>query len=218
MSIRSAAALAAVLAATAVPASADSPARPLEFAPRLVAAINGKDLDRRRALLHPKTLACITRETRPFIEQSLADQFRYTIPADYRSRAEAIPADRPLQVADGVTFPLRPTHQVQLDWQSGPQQGVTFVALVAYTEKGWREVWPCISPDKAPAMQAAKEARLQQGVRVQSLAANMPQALRNEVMRLVAEGKKIDAIKLYQGTTKEDLTTSRAVVELITPK
>ena len=67
-------------------------------------------------------------------------------------------------------------------------------------------------------MQAAKEARRQQGVRVQSLAANMPQALRTEVMRLVAEGKKIDAIKLYQGTTKEDLTTSRAVVELITPK
>src|SRR5436305_802428 len=102
--------------------------------------------------------------------------------------------------------------QVQLDWQTGPQQGVTFVALVAYTGSGWREVWPCISPDKAPAMQAAKEARLQQGVRVQSLAANMPQALRTEVMRLIAEGKKIDAIKLYQGTTKEDLTTSRAVV------
>ena len=148
----------------------------------------------------------------------MAGQFRYTIPADYRSRVDPIPADRPLQVADGVTFPLRPTHQVQLDWQTGPQQGVTFVALVAYTESGWREVWPCISPDKVPSMQAAKEARRQQGVRVQSLAANMPQALRTEVMRLIAEGKKIDAIKLYQGTTKEDLSTSKAVVELIMPK
>ena len=46
----------------------------------------------------------------------------------------------------------------------------------------------------------------------------MPQALRTELMRLIAEGKKIDAIKLYQGTTKEDLSTSKAVVELIMPK
>jgi len=156
MSVRVAAALAAVVAAAAVPARADSPDRPLEFAPRLVAAINGKNADRRRALLHPKTLACITRETRPFIEQSLADQFRYTIPADYRSRVEAIPAERPLQVADGVTFPLRPTHQVQLDGQTGPQQGVTFVGRVAYTESAWGDGWPCITPTKVQAVQAAK--------------------------------------------------------------
>jgi hypothetical protein len=218
MSVRLAAALAAALAATAVQAIADSPDRPLEFAPRLVAAINGKNLDRRKALLHPKTLACITPQTQPFIEDSLADQFRYNIPASHRSRFEAIPADRPLSVADGVTFPLRPTHQVQIDWETGPQQGVTFVALVAYTENGWREVWPCVSPEKVPSMQAVREARRQREQRVQSLAANMPQALRAEVTHLVAEGRKIDAIKRYQGASGEDLSTSKSVVELITPK
>jgi hypothetical protein len=207
-----------LLLLAAAPAIADSPERPLEFAPRLVAAINGKNLDRRKALLHPKTLACITPQTQPFIEDSLADQFRYNIPASYASRFEVIPANRPLSVADGVTFPLRPTHQVQLDWETGPQQGVTFVALVAYTGSGWREVWPCISPEKVPAMQSVKEARRKQEQRVQSLAASMPQKLRADVTRLVAAGRKIDAIKAYQDATKEDLSTSKSVVELITPK
>jgi len=207
-----------LLLLAAAPAMADSPDRPLEFAPRLVAAINGKNVDRRKELLHPKTLACITPQTQPFIEDLLADQFRYSIPASYKSRFDVIPADRPLSVADGVTFPLRPTHQVQIDWETGPQQGVTFVAMVAYTESGWREVWPCISPQKVPAMQTAKDMRRQQDERVQSLAAKMPQALRAEVTRLVAEGRKIDAIKRYQDATKEDLSTSKAVVERITPK
>jgi hypothetical protein len=68
---RFAAALGSALAALALPASADSADRPLDFAPRLVAAINGKNLERRIALLHPKTLACLTPQTRPFIEESL---------------------------------------------------------------------------------------------------------------------------------------------------
>ncbi len=67
-------------------------------------------------------------------------------------------------------------------------------------------------------MQTAKDMRRQQDERVQSLAAKMPQALRAEVTRLVAEGRKIDAIKRYQDATKEDLSTSKAVVERITPK
>ena len=55
-------------------------------------------------------------------------------------------------------------------------------------------------------------------LRAQSLAANVPPALRTEVQDLLAKGRKIDAIKRYQEVTKEDLSTSRAVVELITPK
>ena len=82
----------------------------------------------------------------------------------------------------------------------------------------WREVWPCISDEKVPAMRAANEARRQQRLRAQSLAANVPPALRTEVQDLLAKGRKIDAIKRYQEVTKEDLSTSRAVVELITPK
>jgi hypothetical protein len=208
----------ALLLLAAAPASADSPDRPLEFAPRLVAAINGKNLDRRKALLHPKTLACITPQTRPFVEESLAEQFRYDIPAGHKMRADAIPADRPVALGDGVAFPLVPTHQVQIDWETGPQRGVTIVAMVAYTEGGWREVGPCFSAGKVPSMQAMKEARRKEEQRVQSLAANMPQGLRADVSRLVAEGRKIDAIKEYQRATAEDLSTSKSVVELITPQ
>jgi hypothetical protein len=195
-------------------AAADRADQPLDFAPHLVAAIDGKKLEPRKALLHPKTLACITPVSKPLIDESLSDQFRYNIPKDYQSRAEALPVDRPLAVGDGVVLPVRPTHQVFLEWQAGPTH-ITFAAQVAYADGAWREVWPCISDKNVPAMRAANEARRQQRARAQTLAANMPPALRSELQGLLAKGQKIEAIKRYQEVTKEDLATSRTVVELL---
>ena len=51
--------------------------------------------------------------------------------------------------------------------------------------------------------------------RAQSLAANLQPDLRKELLALLAKGQKIDAIKRYQEASKEDLSTSRAVVEAI---
>ena len=199
-------------------AQPDRPDQPLAFAPRLVAAINGKNLEGRKALLHPKVLACLTPQTRPFFEERLANQFRHTVPADHRLRAEAIPPDRPLSFGDGVEFPLRPTHAIHIDWDTGPYKGVTLIAFLAYHEGTWRQVLPCVRPEKLPQMQAAKEARRKHEQRVQSLATSMPQSLRADLSRLVAEGRKIDAIKEYQRASGEDLSTAKSVVELITSR
>ena len=206
-----------LIAVPAFASAAESPDKPLDFAPRLVAAINGKKLEARRALLHPKTLACITPVSKPLIDESLSDQFRYNIPKDYQARAEALPVNRPLALSEGVVLPVRPTHQVYLEWQAGPTH-VTFGAQVAYVDGAWREVWPCISDTKVPAMRAANEARRQQLLRAQSLATNLQPALRKELLDLLAKGQRIEAIKRYQEVSKEDLSTSRAVVELIRPK
>lgn len=191
--------------------------QPLAFAPRLVAAINGKTLDGRRALLHPSSRACITPQTRPYLEDAMSAQFRHAIPPSYRSRAVAIAADRPLPFGEVGEFPLRPTHEVHIDFDTGPNRSTTMVAFLAYSEGMWREVWPCVKPDTVPQMQAAKEARLKQHERVKSLAAAMPQALRADVSRLLAQGRKIDAIRQYQKASGEDLSTAKAVVESITP-
>ena len=201
-----------VIAGTAAMATAaDHADTPLDFAPHLVAAINGKKLEPRKALLHPKTLACITPVSKPLIDESLSDQFRYDIPKDYQARAEAIPGDRPLG-GDGLVLPVRPTQQLILEWQAGPTH-VTFAAQIAYADGAWREVWPCISDAKVPAMRAANDAARKQRQRAQSLAANLQPALRKELLTLLAKGERIEAIKRYQEVSKEDLATSRAVVE-----
>lgn len=197
----------------AMAAAADRADNPLDFAPHLVAAIDGKKLEPRKALLHPKTLACITPVSKPLIDESLTDQFRYNIPKEYRARAEPIPADRPLG-GDGVVLPVRPTHQLILEWQAGATH-VTFGAQIAYADGAWREVWPCISDAKVPAMRAANEERRKQRQRAQTLAANLQPALRKELLDLLAKGQRIDAIRRYQEVSKEDLSTSRAVVEAI---
>ena len=209
-------ALSLLLVPAAALAAGDRANQPLDFAPHLVAAINGKKLEPRKALLHPKTLACITPVSKPLIDESLSDQFRYNIPKDYQARAEAIPADRPLG-GDGVVLPVRPTHQLILEWQAGATH-VTFGAQIAYADGAWREVWPCISDAKVPALRSANEARRKQMARAQSLAANLQPALRQELLDMLAKGQRIEAIKRYQEVSKEDLSTSRAVVEAIASK
>ena len=62
---------------------------------------------------------------------------------------------------------------------------------------------------------AANEARRQQRQRAQTLAASLQPALRKELLDLIAKGQRIEAIKRYQEASKEDLSTSRAVVEAI---
>jgi hypothetical protein len=109
---------------------------------------------------------------------------------------------------------VRPTQQLILEWQAGATH-VTFGAQIAYADGAWREVWPCISDAKVPAMRAANEERRKQRQRAQTLAANLQPALRKELLDLLAKGQRIDAIKRYQEVSKEDLTVSRAVVEAI---
>src|SRR5690349_13653014 len=147
-----------LLVPAAALAAGDRANQPLDFAPHLVAAINGKKLEPRKALLHPKTLACVTPVSKPLIDESLSDQFRFNIPKDYQARAEAIPADRPLAGGEGMVLPVRPTHQVLLEWQAGPTH-VTFGTQIVYADGTWREVWPCISDAKVPALRSANEAR-----------------------------------------------------------
>lgn len=96
----------------------------------------------------------------------------------------AIERDRPLSLGDGVEFPLRPTHEIQIDYETGPYKGVTILALVVYSEGRWRELGPCVRPDN----------------------------------RLLAEGRKVDAIKEYQRAAGVDLSTAKSVVESIMPQ
>jgi hypothetical protein len=187
---------------------------PLIFAPRLVEAINGRNLEKRKELLHPRSLACLTPQTRPHLDEALRAQFRHLVPPRHKVRAETMAADRPLP--EGVEFPIQPTHEIHVDYDTGPNRGVVIVAFLTYSDGRWREVWPCVKPEKVPEMEAAKAARLQHEQRVKTLAASMPQALRGDVLRLAGAGRKIEAIQHYQRATGENLAIAKAVVDLIT--
>ena len=62
---------------------------------------------------------------------------------------------------------------------------------------------------------AAKEARAKRAERAQALVASTPLHLREAVVKLFKEGRRIEAFKHYSSVSGEDLATAKEVVELL---
>lgn len=188
---------------------------PGAFVKGLVEAINSKSPDRRKALLHPKALPCASGEAGSFYEETVARQARRPVPADYKWKITPIPPNQPLMFADQFDYPIRPTHLLQLDFETGPSSSTTMIVQLVHDANHWREVAVCPKPEVVKAARAAKEARAKHAGRVQGLAASAAPELKGTVIKLFNEGRRIEAFKHYASVTGEDLATAKAVVELL---
>jgi ribosomal protein L7/L12 len=191
---------------------------PGAFVEALIAAINGKSLERRRALVHPAALPCTRGESRAFWDETILRQARRAVPPGYTWKVTPLPGDQPLMFADQFDYPVRPTHLLQLDFPTGPTGSTALIVQLALHADGWREVAVCPKPEVVKAARAAAAARARHAEKVKTLAAGVPAPLRDAVLRLVGEGRRVEAIKHFAGATGEDLATARDVVDLLVPR
>jgi hypothetical protein len=195
-----------------------APERPEAFAERFVGALRAKNSEQRIALMHPASRACINAQTQPYYDDIFSRQSKYAVTANYKVRVTPVPADGPLMFEDRLYYPLRPTHMIQIDFDTSPYSGASIILQAVYAGARWYEASPCPRPETTPAMQAAKEQRAKQAQRVESLAAQLADPLRAEVVALAKSGRRIDAINKYRDATGEDLTTAKDVVDLLVPR
>lgn len=185
------------------------------FVKEVVEAINGKRPERRKALLHPASLPCTRGEAGIFYDEAIARQARRTVPTDYTWKITPLLPEQPLMFADKLDYPVRPTHLLQLDFTTGPNSSATMVLQLVSDGGQWREVMPCPKLETLAAMRAAREERAKHAERVRTLAASTSPELRETVIRLFKEGRRIEAFKHYAGVSGEELATAKAVVELL---
>jgi ribosomal protein L7/L12 len=197
---------------SADPARSQDPAQ-AAFVERLVDAINSKSTDRRKALLHPKSLVCATAESNSFYSEMTSRQARQTIPPGYKWKITPIPANQGPMFADKFDYPIRPTHLLQLDVSTSPTSSTSIILQIIFDAKQWREVTACPKPDTIAAAKAAEQLRMEQAKRVEMLVANISPELRQTVVKLVKEGQKVGAIKHYAEVSGENLSTAKDVVE-----
>jgi hypothetical protein len=199
-------------------AQADDPKKPEVLAKRFVDAVNSKSVESRKAILHPKSLACINAQTQLFYDWIFSRQFQYAIRPNYKSSAAAIARDEVPDLEGEADYPLVPTHQLQIDFDTGPFSGTTVVLLMVYDARRWSEVLPCPRPATIARMKAAQEEAAKEEQRLESLAANVTEPLRAELIELMKKGRRVDAIRRYAVVSGEDLATARRVVELLMPR
>ena len=199
-------------------AQADDPKKPEALAKRFVDAVNSKSVESRKAILHPKSLACINTQTQLFYDWNFSREFQYAIRPNYKAAAMAMARDEVPNLEGQADYPLVPTHLLQIDFDTGPFSGTTVVLLIVYDSKRWSELLPCPRPETIAKMKAAREEAAKEEQRLQSLAANVAEPLRAELIELMKKGRRVDAIRRYAVVSGEDLATARRVVELLMPK
>ncbi|MDH4187255.1 MAG: hypothetical protein OEV08_09670 [Nitrospira sp.] len=182
------------------------------FVQQLVRAINRDDGDARLKLMHPDAAVCASALKDAMVTGGLVP-LKHRIPNDYRWSISELPAGATGFFPDKFDYSVRPTHQLQIDFDSGPNKSETMVLQVVRHGTGWREVTGCPRAKTiTEAKQAAKD-RGKQEARIRQLAANMAPAVKAELLRLLADGRKVDAILQYRNTSNEELAVAKGVIE-----
>jgi hypothetical protein len=203
-------ALAAATGAAAQESEADR-----AFAAAFVAAVNGGTEAARAALVHPASRPCITGEPGEWWAEAVARQAKARIPAQHRWTITPVPAAQPPVFAERLSYPLVPTHVLQLDVQDAPYRFRTLLVQLARNGDRWTEVVPCANAEAVAAIRAVKADKARRAERVKTLAASMTPALRERLLGLIKGGERIEASRTYARESGEDLTTAVDVVELL---
>lgn len=191
----------------------DHPATIQELVSRYVAANNAQDAGVMNALLHPKSLACITPENRDFYDRADAVSMRQPIPADYKFTDTVLMGKDVPPLNGYATFPLPPTHQIQIEYTSGAENSGTVMMWLVGENGRWYKDDPCVNADivkqfhdDLPNIKAREQA-------TKDLVAQIQEPLLSELKSLLKEGKGATASKRYGAATGKDGDTSLAVIE-----
>ncbi|HET9681390.1 MAG TPA: hypothetical protein VFP19_05065 [Candidatus Limnocylindrales bacterium] len=196
-------------------AGAAPPPADRAFVTAVVAAINSGSVERRIALLHTKSLACVRSDSASVYRDMFLRQARRRIPAGYHFTIAAVNKGEAPPFSDLFQYPVAPTHTLDLTFDTGPGSSTTLVLLLAREHDRWREVVGCLKPGTAAVMRAAREQRSRDTRRAQDLAAHMAPALRDSVLLLFRQGRRIDAYQKYAAETGQDLAMAKEVVDIL---
>jgi hypothetical protein len=187
------------------------------FAEQYVAAARARDPVRYRKLVHPQSLGCITDDNRDFFDDWMARAFRWKWEGPYRIAAvRALAKDgAPTLPASMGRYPVAPTHQIQIDLQMSATRAGSLLAEIALVGTTWYQVVPCPTAEGLAAFRSTRQATAAQEAKAQSLAQGLAAPLRAELLGLLKDGKRIDAMRRFSTQTGEDITTARRVIDAL---
>ncbi len=191
-----------------------SPAEIKAFVSEYVGAFNAKDVARFHALYYPESLACITRESKDYYDGLTAVQWRDPIPATYTFAVGAVNETNMKALESLARLPVKPTQQLQIDYQIGDDSGSLILLLVRENGRVYNVV-PCATElalkqfrDNAPAV-----ARF--NAEHKALAAAIQEPLRSQLMALLRQHKTGEATDRYRKASGQDMKTSMFVIDVL---
>ena len=187
-----------------------------KFVSDYVAAVNGKDVDGLNHLVHPKYLACINNENQDYFDDYFSREIRESIPNSYKiTNITPIGNAEPLLMAEAFSYPVRPTHWIQIDFATGAYDSKSILRQIVKVEDAWFMVVPCPTLDTVKRFRQAKIAKEKQKERAKVLFEKLNDPILSELKKLLEEGKKVQALKRYSSVTGESLSMAKEVLALL---
>jgi hypothetical protein len=183
----------------------------LRFAKAYIAAVNANDLKALRLLVAPKTLACYSERTEPYLTQWLMRQTGDPISQPYTITVEAYDEGE-LHTSALFTLPVQPTHQMNIS-TSTDENDVVLGRPIAYQDGRWYETAPCPTDLgmeqllKRDRKVAAKKAQLD------ALYDGLKDPMRSDLKKLISQNRIGEACDKYTRAQKIDFITGCTVVK-----
>jgi hypothetical protein len=185
------------------------------FVTQYVAAYNAHDAARLFAMYGPKSLACITPETKSFYDDMMSHRFGDPIPPNYTFKVSPVNEDnlKGLESIGGHP-PVQPTQELQIDYQQGDDSGSVIVYLVRENGRLFDDEL-CATDDyiKKYRENAAANAKLLAEYKATADAIKEP--LRSQLMTLLNQHKTAEAIDRYKAASNQDTKTSMYVINAL---
>ena len=182
------------------------------FAAQYVAAFNAKDKAKLEALNIPESLACITPANRDVYDYLLTSQMRSPIPPKYTLTFSAVNESNLNALATMVRFPVKPEHELHIDYQyPGTDDGGQLVLYLVRQSGHWMADFPCMTDEGLKNFRDNAAAR----EKYKAMAAQIKEPLRSELLAMLRQHKSGEASTRYQQATGSDMKTAMLVVNAL---
>ncbi len=180
-----------------------------------VVAVNAKDLTRLKQLVHPDCLACINNENSDFYDNYFAIEMNEPIP-DNLVAIDVTPIDKgTLLMEDAFSYPVRPTHWMQVNINRGPLDSKSILRQIVKLEDKWLIVVPCPTLQTVERFRKTKIKKEKQKERARILLQELQDPLLSELKKLLKQGRLIRAWQKYNAKTGESMAMTKEVLSLI---
>jgi hypothetical protein len=188
-----------------------------QFARDYVAAIQSRDAVRVKALIHPEVLAC--KDFAEYFDAMKETVFAEQPAPGYKVTFTALPADSkpPILPPDKFKYPVQPTYELQINWSrtADGSSPVAIIQPIGQKDGAWFLVYACPNDEGIKMMREMTAQGREQKEHARTLASQLQEPLKSDLLALLKQGRKVDAIKKYQSASGTDLTTAVQVIKVL---
>ncbi len=180
------------------------------FVERYAKALQGRDVETYKRLVHPRCRACINKDQDDYYELLFHGKQYLTA-----RTAEATFKILPESALTGMSYPLKPTHLIQVHLRLDEFKGKTLLVQVGPDNGLWFEVISCPTLEVLRNMRAAAINERAEVARAEALLTSLRDPLLSELTALLKQDKKVSAILRFREVSGEDLSVAKRVIELL---